>query len=89
MSYALATVALVLCALSAYGVRGIRLDDAGEAPERVLSLVVGVGLLRAVVEGDERDPVERVVRVRRHLPFRVGLREQVAGGVVAVECENG
>jgi hypothetical protein len=62
----------------------IALGDRGEAPGAVRAGVVDVDLLRAVVEGDERDAVERVVDVRRHLSLRVGLRKQVAGGVVGV-----
>jgi hypothetical protein len=63
-------------------VGGVALGDRGEPPDAVRARVVGVLLLRAVVEGDQRDAVERVVDVGRHLPLGVGLREQVAGRVV-------
>ena len=46
-------------------------------------------MLRAVVESDERDAVERVVGVGCQLPLGVGLREEVAGGVIGVDRAAG
>src|SRR6266480_7017776 len=67
----------------------IRLGDRAQVPFGVRSLVVGVGLLRGVVESDRGNAVERVVGVGCQLPLGVGLREEVAGGVIGVDRAAG
>src|SRR6185295_2484746 len=66
-------------------ISGIRLGGAPDPPDTVGALVVAVGLLRAVVERDQRDAVERVVRIGGQLALGVGLGEEVAGVVVGID----
>ena len=62
----------------------IGLGDAREPADSFRSLVVDVGLLRAVVEGDERDAIQRVVGVGGLLVLGVCLRDEIAGVVVYI-----
>ena len=69
-------------------VRGVGLGDRGEPPDAVRRGVVDVLLLRVVVEGDERDAVQRVARVTRgsasSRPASLGRGPRTAGDFMPV-----
>lgn len=75
--------------ISWFAAHGVRFRDGGKPADGAVALVVGVGLLRAVVEGNERHAVQHVIRVARELALGVGLRQEVAGGVVDIGGDAG